>query len=48
MAEAATNAENKAIFLDLAQRWRKLAGEAEGESFTPTGNRITNRRPSHC
>jgi hypothetical protein len=48
MAEAAINAENKAIFLDLAQRWRKLAGEAESESFTPAGNRITNRRPSHC
>jgi hypothetical protein len=29
MAEIALSAENKAIFLDLAQRWRKLAADAE-------------------
>ena len=48
MAEAAAIAENKVIFLELAQRWRKLAGEAESQSFKPTGDKKPSTRPSHC
>jgi hypothetical protein len=48
MAVTALSAGNKAIFLDLAQRWRTLAGEAESGSFKPIGNRFVTPRPSHC
>ena len=48
LAEQAVSPENKAIFLDLAQRWRKIAGEAESGSFTPADNRKPSSRASHC
>ena len=36
MAETAMTAENKAIFLDLAKRWRNLAKETE--AMKPIGD----------
>lgn len=48
MAETAASSENKAIFLNLASRWHKLAGEAESKSYKPIGDRKPSPGPSHC
>jgi hypothetical protein len=41
-AKTAIGAENKALFLELAQRWRKQ------ETYTPIGHRKVSPQPSHC
>jgi hypothetical protein len=44
MAEQSAFQENKAIFLDLAERWRALAHDRGKTSFNPIGQSAT--RPS--
>jgi hypothetical protein len=39
MAAEATDEKNKAIFLDLANRWRLLAEEGDSDALKPVGER---------
>lgn len=43
MAAEAADEKNKAIFHDLANRWRRLATEGKTDALKPVGER---RRPS--
>jgi hypothetical protein len=43
MAAEAVDEKNKAIYRDLASRWRQLATEGETDALKPVGQR---RRPS--
>jgi len=45
-AEAAVDAGNKAIFIDLARRWRMLAADADDESFALVGKSKPSSRHS--
>ena len=38
MAAAASDPENKAIFSELANRWRRLAQESGSAAFKPIGD----------
>jgi hypothetical protein len=37
MAAEVEDLKNKAIFLDLANRWRRLAKEKQGDALKPIG-----------
>ena len=45
-AEQAVDAENRAIFLDLASRWRLLASETGEPSFQPVGGKTARASPA--
>jgi len=38
MAAKACDPQNKAIFFDLAARWRRLAEESKSDAFKPIGD----------
>jgi hypothetical protein len=38
MSAAASDPRNKAIFRELAARWRRLAQETKGAAFKPIGD----------
>jgi hypothetical protein len=39
MAAKAADPQNKAIFRDLASRWRRLAEESKGDALKPLGGK---------
>lgn len=39
MAVKANDPQNKAIFHDLANRWRRLAEESKGDALKPIGGK---------
>ncbi|MFZ2006386.1 MAG: hypothetical protein WAV02_14985 [Stellaceae bacterium] len=44
MAAQAKDPQNKAIFNDLANRWRRLAQESKGDALKPVGGRPSAAR----
>jgi hypothetical protein len=45
-AEKAADAKNRAIYLDLASRWRLLATESGDMSFVPVGGKAARASPA--
>jgi hypothetical protein len=46
MAAEATDPRNKAIFQELANRWRRLAEESDGAAFKPVGESRSRLNPA--
>ena len=44
LAAEAKDPLNKAIFSDLASRWRRLAEESKGDALKPIGGRPSSAR----